>query len=381
MELAFLIYTLIFVFTLAFSFIGVNAARWHDNAGKYWKTWIYWSIAILFYTLILGLRENVGFDYISYKNVFTGLTHSGGDLDGVDLIYYIFLPVVQGIHYNIFIAFLAFVVILFLFLSLKERSKILLLYVFLFFTLLPFFISINIMRQSAAMFVLFYAINKFLKFEYIKFIFFYFFAFLIHKSCIILLPFIIFIRGDLFKYRWVQLALLISSSLYGGVVFERISEILRLISLPDFLSLYQEQYIESFDFRTERSSDIGEASKNTGFFPLFIFFINILIIVFSKKLKESYKNYYFIFFYNIYFLGVILQNIFSYNEGFDRLVQYFTFYRIYIFSIFLHYTFFVYSGKYLIFKFIPLIVMPICLIFFYMVIYRGAMGISPFAFL
>jgi len=381
MELAFIIYTLIFLFTLTFAFVGINAAQWRDDAGKSWKTWGYWSIAIVFYTLILGLREDVGLDYTSYKNVFINMVHSGGELEGIDFIYYIFLPIVQGVHYNIFIAFLAFLVILFIFLVFADRSKILLFYLLIFFTLLPFFISLNIMRQYAAMFIIFYAFNQILKSNYIGFFLSYLLAFVIHKSCLILFPFVFFLRVDFFKYTSIQYILLIVSFLYGSFIFEMISELLRVLSLPDFLSLYQQQYVESFDFRTDRASEITEESKSTGFFPIFLTSITLVVILFSRKLKIKYEKYNFIFYYNLYFIGVIFSNILSYNEGLDRLVQYFTFYRSYIFSIFLYYIFLDSEKKYFLVKVFLIFVIFISLVFFYMVIYRGTMKISPFQFI
>lgn len=69
MELAYIVYTALFAVTMLFAYLGINAnrGRARDNVVITPKAWFYWGIAILFYTLILGLRENVGIDYTSYK--------------------------------------------------------------------------------------------------------------------------------------------------------------------------------------------------------------------------------------------------------------------------------------------------------------------------
>lgn len=386
MELAYIVYTALFAVTMLFAYLGINAnrGRARDNVVITPKAWFYWGIAILFYTLILGLRENVGIDYTSYKNIYQDLIRWGKtDRGDTDLIYYIFLPVVKNLHYNFFIAFLAFVPIFFLFRSFENKTRILLLYLFFYFTTVSFFSSLNLMRQYSAMFIIFFAINQFLKKDYKQFIIYYILAFIIHRSCIVFLPFIFLFKYDFLKWRWLQYALLFGSLIVGNILFENLSLILSIIKLPDFMNSYQEGYLESLSERTERMEEIM-ASLNFRIGPIYYLnlFLNCTVIFFSIKLKERYKHYNFTLFYNFFIIGLILTNILGENEGLDRILLYFRFYNPFIYAVLFSYLFNSKGRSKVIMKGLCIIIMIIYILIFYKDIGASEyLKIAPYQFI
>ncbi len=344
-------------------------------------SWFFWGVAIVFYTILLGLRENVGIDYTSYRELFNSLIRWGKDSVKTDMIYYIFLPIVKNFHYNFFIAFLAFITIFFLFRSLERNREVLLWYLFFFFALGTFFLSLNIMRQTAAAFVVFYAMNLLLRAKLKKGILYFFLAFIIHRSSLVLFPFIFLFRYDFLRGRWVQYLLLFSSLVVGNILFEKLSPIL---SSLDFIGLENSYgwYFQNFEIGSNRALEMKSEYNGTGVFNYLTLFLNCIVIFYSVKLKEKFKHQYFTFFYNFFIFGIILNNLIQFNEGMSRIISYFTFYSVYIYSIFYYYLFQrTENNSALLVKFSCLIILLLGIAFFYNSIFHKRMEIAPFQFL
>jgi hypothetical protein len=380
MELAYIIYSLIFVVTMFCAYMGRITNGQYDEIqlSKKVQVWIWFGIAIIFYTLVLGFRENVGFDYTSYQLVFQDLIRYGSTTRDVDIIYYIFLPIVKNLHYNFFTAFLAFTTSFFVFKCFEQRMNILLLYLFFFFTFVVFLNSINIARQTSAFFILFFAINQFLNKKYKKFIAYYIIAFIVHKSCLVMLPFIFLLKYDFFKYRWLQYALLLMAFFYGKLIFGQISVGVFGINLEEFLGY--EHYINNFDLWMDRVIDIKNEVQGTGLYPLLVLFTDGIAIFYSRSLKEKFKCYHINLFYNFYILGAIFEPILQFHETGMRVISYFAMYRIYIYAILFYYLF-KESRNSIFMKVICIAIMLIAIVFFYVYISRERGGIAPYQFL
>lgn len=381
---AYFIYSFIFIFTLssAYCMYIINGKRdiVYKGSSEYLYIKILFWITIFIYTLLLGLRYNVGIDYESYYSVYKRVKYIG-DAGDVDLIYKIFFPIMidNGIHYNFFIAFFAFITIYCLFKAFKDKISLLYIYVFLFFTNLIFLNSINIMRQNAAYYIVLCSMFLFFKKEYRYAVLFYILAFLIHKSCIIFIPFLFFYKNKYTLNRHISIFLVCSSFVVGYLLFQNIlnSNVFFDSLLKYFGNSSYSHYFNVSNF--EKMSNDGTA-VSSGLYKYFLLIIDVVLISNSKILNNKYEKYYFIFFYNLYLFGIITYNIFQYNEITERICRYFSMFRIYILSIYIHN--FVHSHKNLLFQrmFIYLVVF-LSIIFFYRTIASKSGGCAPWQFL
>jgi hypothetical protein len=380
MELAYIVYTSIFAVTMLCAYVGriTNGAYTTIQPHKKSKVWMWWWFAIIFYTLILGLRENVGIDYTSYKHVFNELIEYTNDRGNLDIIYYIFLPIVKNFHYNFFTAFLAFTTIFFVFKCGEDRMDILLFFLFFFLTFEVFLGSINIARQTSAFFIMFYAINQFLKKKYTKFIIYCILAFVIHKSCIIILPFIFVLKHDFIKYRWLQYTLLFIAYFSGFVIFEQITSLFMGIDIH--YNIGYEEYVNNFDLWVERVIERRQEHQGTGLYTLLVLFVDSMVIFYSPKLKHEFRRDHIVLFYNMYLIGATLSHITVFHETMHRLTNNFEMSRIYIYAMFFHYIFKNNKSPVLV-KLICGIIMLLGIAFFYVSISRERGGVAPFQFL
>jgi hypothetical protein len=366
---------------MLFAYLGIKTNGENNTVSA---TWIYWSIAIIFYTVILGLRENVGIDYKGGLNVFADLLDLNSySFAEIDIIYLIFIPIVKNFHYNFFIAFLAFLPIYFTFQCFKNKTQFLLWFLFFYFTCLTFFTTLNIMRQYAAWFVIFYAINKFLEKDYKRFILYYILAFLLHRSVLLFLPFIFLCRYDFTKWRWLFVSLLIISYRWGEIIFfSSFDSLIQNLSIDLYMGTY-DGYINQYDYWIDRTLEANAEAKaqGLGIYGLLILVVDCIAIFFSKKLKEEYKEYNFLLFYNFFIIGAVFMNIFGYHETLKRAVVYFVLYRNLIYAIMFYYIFTKMRNRYLALKAIFIVIMFMLILFFYSNIHRKIMEIAPYHFI
>jgi hypothetical protein len=376
MELAYLVYTALFVVTLFFAYAGIkksgNLHKIHKVTSR--KTWIFWGIAIVFYTIILGLRKNVGIDYISYKEMFENI-HL---FTKVDVICFLFAGIVKNYHYNYFIALLSFVPICFIFLFFKDKIKFLVLFLFFYFTWGTMFDSLNIMRQMAACTIIVYAVTKYLDKDYVKFIIFSILALCFHRSSLFVLPFIFLFRFDFTKSRRIVMCLLILSFVFGQNIYNQFlfPVLNKFFTAVDVLSSYS-IYLENFDLYSERGLILVEGG--TGLFNIFNLFVVIYAVFFSEILKEKYKQYNFNLYYNFMIVGTVCYNIFRYNEMLNRMCDYFLYFELIVFAMLFYYLLFVQKNRNFIFLCVGIMLFGI--INYYYQIYMCSQDIAPFRFI
>jgi hypothetical protein len=373
MELAYLTYTVIFVVTLFFAHAGIKRNdNFHRITNR--KTWIFWGIAIVFYTVILGLRKDVGIDYVTYKEMFEWIDVS----TNADVICFLFKGIVKNYHYNYFIASLAFVPICFMFLFFKDKTKFLVLFLFFYFTWGTMFDSLNIMRQMAACTIIIYAISKYLNKDYVRFIIFIILALCFHRSSLFVLPFIFLFRFDFTKSRRIILCLLVLSFVFGQNIYNQF--LLPVIDISftaiNVFSSYN-IYLENFDLYSERGRILVEGG--TGLFNIFNLFVVIYAVYFSKILKEKYKQYKFNVYYNFMIVGTVCYNILKYNEMLNRICYYFVYFRLIVFAMLFYYLLFVQENN--TFKFLCVGIMLFGIVNYYYQIYICSQNIAPFLFI
>ncbi|MDR2830864.1 MAG: EpsG family protein [Methanobrevibacter sp.] len=373
MELAYLVYTVIFVVTLFFAYAGIKR---NDNFHKITsrKTWFFWGIAIAFYTVILGLRKDVGIDYVTYKGMFEVIDA----FTKTDVIYFLFTGIVKNYHYNYFIALLAFVPICFVFLFFKDKIKFLMLFLFFYFTWGIMFDSLNIMRQIAACTIIVYAVTKYLDKDYVKFIIFTILALCFHRSSLSVLPFIFLFRFDFTKSRRIILCLLVFSFVFGQNIYNQfLFPVLNKFFIAVDVSSGYSIYLENFDLYSERGLILVESG--TGLFNIFNLFVVIYAVFFSEILKEKYKRYNFNLYYNFMIVGTVCYNIFRYHEMLNRMCYYFMYFRLIVFAVLFYYLLFVQENT--TFKLLCVGIMLFGVVNYYYQIYMCSQDIAPFRFI
>lgn len=379
---AYLIYSTLFIVTLWLSYIAYLCNNKQDYILKDKSKYIHiiLTFIIIFYTTILGLRKDVGIDYGSYLHIFK-IYKFTDNISDEDLIYQIFAPLIvkYGIHYNFFIAFLAFVLIYSLINTFKDKLSLLYIYVFYFFTGLIMLTSLSIMRQYGAYFLVLYSFSCFFSKKYKKSIFIFIIAFTLHKTCIVYLPFLFLRQIDIFKHKWLQFILLFTSFFIGESIFKYILNNELMDALTPYLGKSDyTAYTNSYNFT--QMSNTSQDVVNTGLYKYFLLVLDICIIYYSTRLKQLYTKYNIIFFYNLYIFGIIGQNIFSFNEITSRIFIYFEYYRIYILSI-LTYDCFKVQRKNTLLKLFFYTVIILSIVFFYRCIGSKTAGCAPWQFI
>ena len=124
MELAYIVYLSVFAVTILCAFVATRSQRYES------RYWMWAGIAIVFYTLAAGLRAKISIDINPYARMFDkiGLGYSSLEDVDTDMIYYIFLPVVKYLHFNVFTGFLALMIIFFIFRIFQDKPQLLVFY-------------------------------------------------------------------------------------------------------------------------------------------------------------------------------------------------------------------------------------------------------------
>jgi hypothetical protein len=269
------IFTLLFLSTLSFITVKINNNLFTILVSLF----IY-----IFLSLLYGLRQDVGIDFINYQNIYYDDINYYGNTDLIfDLLVLVFRYFNQSFTtFNIFLGFLQY----FLFFLISKNLKLnffLSLFYFLLFG--GMFISFNLVRQSISTLIafngLFFLSNK----KFIKAIFFFITSTLFHFSSIFIVFFSFFIKFINTKFKWYFLFLL-GITLF---ILEPFDTILPL--LPEFLK------------------DIVESSinirLNTGFGVLFYLFMSFYFYTFLQN--KFFKNDKFLYYLlALYILGYSL---------------------------------------------------------------------------
>jgi hypothetical protein len=231
----------------------------------------------------------------------------------------------------------------------------------------------NIMRQSLAYFIFFYALNLAIDKRYLQAALLCVLGYSFHKT--MLLPVALFplLGFDWFKNRYVQMALLLIVMVFAS----RILDLALTITAPLVSLLGYGYYVENIDYMYEISE---EGAVGAGTAKFLFFFIDFSIVIFSQQLKDRFENYDFYKYYNIYFLGALLERIVADNFILARTNDYLLNFRVLILSFLCYYLFSSFINRNVRWALGSVIVF-IMTLFFYRAIYNSAAKAAPFRFL
>lgn len=301
-----LVYTFII---MVMSFLAISARNEsirYDNFSsitnqktKFWYPEVIFMI--LFFSLMFGMRFNVGTDHLTYLLGYIS-GESAENLRFEPLFRYITAVCYNWeIHPIIYFAILAFIQITFFLLAFKNELYLFPLLIFSLFFNGEFMFWMNGTRQALAMCIWLYSINYIYKKKLWHYLLCGIIASLFHKSAIVLVVFYpIFRNGkDYFRSILLQIILLILAIIIRYSFKEFIIQFESIITQFQNLLSYESYSIENM---------IGELDRKVGGSGLAFLFktmVWIVIILYSKRLKSFYNNKKFNITYSIFFMGIL----------------------------------------------------------------------------
>ena len=208
---------LIYVF---FAFFSSSLARKSENyiesngmSPLKWDRYLVWFV--VFFTVIGGIRWNVGVDSLSYAYIFT---HGYDDVNEREILWRRISNFIynNGIHWTIGLAFCAFIQIYFIVKSIQPYRWLLVFIPFVMFGGRYWLDCMNAVRQMMVACAFLWASRFILEKKILPYAVFVAVASMIHGSAMMLLPF--FLLPDkikIYKRKWILLGILLACVLIG----------------------------------------------------------------------------------------------------------------------------------------------------------------------
>ena len=285
------------------------------------KNWLWGVAAIAVYSIIFGMRYNVGVDYpgylISYERASIGVEVYNDWEQG--FMFLINILSSFNLHFCIFFGTIAF---LQLFPIFKGTKKDIYIYPFLCFTFMIGCSWLNFsngLRQVLAFGFFVLSISYVEKRQMIKHYICILLAISMHSSAIILLIFypLLCWKENWFKNTKFQIILFVIAVICGEI------DILAN-NMAYYNTLFSFEFIADSDYSFYAQADNElhkEVSKGLGF--VIILATDLLLIITSNMYKNSLKSKMLTYLYNLYYLGVLLKFSLIQSHIIQRLNQYF----------------------------------------------------------
>lgn len=331
-------------------------------------------IPVLVFTIVIGLRYNVGIDYIGYKKQYDFFLDSNtrDTIIYFEFAYLWIFKVLAFLNFHYVWPFLvtAFLQIYCIYFQ-SSRYLFLLPYViFFYFVSTNFMYSLNIMRQTIALNMLLVGVRFILDKNIFKWIACCFLASLFHVTALTGLLFY-FLNKNIIRNKYFSVVFII--------VFFYASQYIFKNYLDYFLNNYLTIIMPEYSNDSLVLQDRGYSIKNG--FSFFDFFTSIVYLVFInnyEKCSIMYKKYGFILFFNLSVIGTLIFPLVHNNILLDRINYYFMGFRFLTFAFYSHYFLKVNRIKFETFLIIGFMIMMF--LQFLKLIEEGSNGISPFQF-
>lgn len=367
MVLAFAVYIFILVFMTSF---GIVATR----GKKYCVLQLNTILPIIIVSLIMGFRYDVGTDWENYQAMYceilkNGITWSSIVGSTLEPLYLILNAVIayMGLPYQIFFAIIMFLHLILLYKSFDHYPYLLPLGLFFYITTF-FCTSLNIQRQSLSICIFIYSIRFILDKEFYKYCMCIIIAGLIHYSSFILLP-VYFLSMNFTRVldkRLIQLSLYACSFFIFNFALNIINNfVLGFITNAKYLS----------NLNALGNVNMGTSS---GLGVIATIVVDIFLIIYSKRLSIVYSKYKFNVIFRIYYVGIVMSNIFGLDMFLSRLFLAMENMRFIVLAFFVYYLINVKRTEFSYAVGCSLIVLY--LLMYLGGIYNGNSGCSPFAF-
>lgn len=279
----------------------VNFSKCIVDRGKFWYPEV--IFLILFFSLMFGMRYNVGTDHLSYLYAYLN--------DSVEVSR--FEPLFRwitnycvhlSIHPVIYFSIWAFVQITFFLLAFKNELYLLPLLIFFLFFNGEYFFWMNGIRQALAMCIWVYSIKYIYTKKIWRYILWCGVAFLFHKSAIILILLYPILKEGKGVFKNIPLQLILFVSV---IVIRNMFEpfILNFVNLIEAFKTLLGGY-ESYTMDAMLEETKGEV-EGTGLAFIFKTIVWIMIVLYSNRIKSFYNSKKINIFYFLFFIGILFE--------------------------------------------------------------------------
>lgn len=254
----------------------------------------YLILPCLLFAIIFGCRYNVGVDYYTYYTDYL-YNWSNREIEpGFLFIKETFQN--NNLHFALYFGFIAFIQIFFFMIAFRKRAYLypsILLVLFLSCIELGW---MNGIRQSIATCIFVYATTFIDDKKPIKFIIAILLAMQFHSSAIILLPIYFITYLPILKNRWISIGIYVTALFVSTLPVERFD--ILFTQAADFLG-----YGDVYD---SENALVELENGGTGIGRIILNTIFLIIILYSNKLKDFFKNdeRWFSIMYNLFIIGM-----------------------------------------------------------------------------
>ena len=292
-------------------------------------------IPMLLFSIVFGMRYDVGTDHLSYLEAYIWNIDVGKNEFLFQLITN--LSNYFNLHYVIYFSILAFIQVYFFYFALKKEIYLFPLLTLFIFTNGDIMFWMNGIRQAIAMCIWVYSLNFIVDRKPLKYILFCIIAFLFHRSAIILFIFYpILVNGrDYFKSIPLQLILLALAFVIKEVFFDIIMNFSSAIDF--YISLLGADMYER-SYNIDNLLESFREQTGTGLAYIWRIVMNVIIILYSLKLKKFYNSKWFNIIYFLFFLGLLTSYMFPDGAiSFTRPFRYFYIFQSIMLAYFVYY--------------------------------------------
>lgn len=300
---------------------------------KYWG--VMTGIPIILFSMVIGLRYNVGMDYMTYYYSYISQSSQGMD-------YSFFEPGFVGLNkllflsgfpvYSLFIC-VAFLQVICFYKAFQDKAYLLPFAVYALFVLGHVFFMMNGLRQGIAQMVMFVGLRyAFDKRNIWKFLICLIIAISFHYSALICLPMIVLCfmqERTKLDSRWVLSGIFISIIVFHEFLFDKF-----LVVFDSFLTNFNFSELSNLGLSEDSLSKFGGAwqlTMGTGLGQITNYIIVLLFIYSSKYLYSIYgmafQNY-----FRLFYIGELILVVAGLDMNLRRLSFYFVIFNIMLVS-------------------------------------------------
>lgn len=296
-------------------------------------------ISVFIFVVFCGLRYDVGVDFLTYNDIFISFTD---DYTNASAAIYAtqryesgFKLLVQlcsylGMGPQVIFAVFALIQISCVYYVFKDERQIL---PYIGFALIAgggFFMWMNAVRQITSFTLFLVAAKMLYEKRYLYVLLMSVSACLMHKSAVLFLPVLVllpFLSKSILSIKWQIILFVFSLVISNLQVWKYFSDI--IMSVLSFMGDFGERYSSDTILDVNVELDFGMRMAIT-------IVLNLVCIFYSKHMSSTYNPIYN-YFYNIFFVGTILMQLFIDNHHLTRYALYFSSITFAVYSYLLAY--------------------------------------------
>lgn len=306
------VYPLLILVMLYFAYVG--------RAKESWKYMVY---ACLAYAVVYGMRYGVGVDYFAYKEAYEVLAGRFGETDYVMKMEVGFrlsskALALTGVHYTVYFGLIAFLQLLLTFWAFRDKPRAYPYLVFTFMVSCAMWLTYsNGLRQIIVVGMWIWAIRLAVERRVIAYYAVVLCGVLFHTSSALLLPMYPAIRY--LPRDWCRSIVLQLALLGGALVLMKINVVQRLFAQLDTFLL-----ISGYDvYAQSNQAENVDAEVSIGVGFVLNLFLIVVVILYSKRMKDYFNSALLSAFYNFFLIGVVLKYVFLSSNVFGRINYFF----------------------------------------------------------